>query len=165
MAILVDDELGATVREILTVEHNAVPESISPVRVKRIGSEAVVAVTFGDRTGRMRLALVGATRDVSGSWDPTGAYVGTERPAQAGSSWTASGGWSSGEITSEGVFGGWVADRSAAQVRLRDASGRAVTETVEDGVAIFHWVSGTDLSRSEAELLADDGRVIAEARR
>jgi len=40
MAILVDDELGATVREILTVEHNAVPESISPVRVKRIGSEA-----------------------------------------------------------------------------------------------------------------------------
>lgn len=59
--------------------------------------------------------------------------------------------------------GGWVADPTAALVRLTDPSGRVVEDRVEAGVAILIWDQGLATREAVVELVGADGAVLRRA--
>lgn len=136
-----DDAVVDVVVRSLEVDR-AVPGSVSVRRSRRVGPHAVLAVELVDRgSGGVRRGFAGAVlRD--GSWRPSGGWSSAVDGHHAGNdAWRAWGGWSNSDRT---VYGGWVADGSAARLRVTDPAGRVEEDELRDGIAILVWAGDLD---------------------
>ncbi|TDO45093.1 hypothetical protein EV643_114238 [Kribbella sp. VKM Ac-2527] len=148
------------VRAVLLADYRPIEDSIDIVREKYSGKDAAFAVSFVDRDGTQRCALVGLCRH-EGGWQPSGGFMGSARPIDPQDVWMTYGGWGPGGPKERAVVGGWVADPSAVAARLTDTTGdRVLKDNVVDGVAIFMWKGELDLRHARMELLDTDHQVL-----
>ena len=144
----------------LVQDSGAIRDSITVVREKRQGDEAVMAVTFRNSSGRLVRGMTGLHRFDEWGWRAAGGgWSSGPRDVPTHAIWSSSGGWGS-STPPRGVIGGWVNEPAATRIKITDPSGRTEEDAIEAGVAILIWEGNFDVSRATAELLDEDGRVI-----
>ncbi len=141
-------------------------DSITLVREKyvdvvggeRVDRRGVLAFTFESDSGAPYRGLGGVDRSPDGSWHATGGASSKIPLAAADTKWLSVGSWTSGPGVSIGL---WIARNDARSLRVIDADGRQMEDTIENGVALsIRLGDGWNLRASTAELLDSDGRVI-----
>jgi hypothetical protein len=149
------------VRSVVLAEYRPAGDSIEIVREKSAGKDAAFAVAFEDRDGVQRRGVLGMCRHKSDEWRSSGAFMGSARVTGDRDVWMTWGGWGPADERRErAVAGGWVADPTAVSARLVDPAGRALTDSVENGVFLFMWKGAFLVINATLELLDADGRLI-----
>jgi hypothetical protein len=144
----------------LVRDSGAIRDSITVVREKCEGDEAVVAATFRNSSGRLVRGMIGLRRSDDWGWRAAGGgWSSGPRDVPTADIWSSSGGWGS-STPPKGVIGGWVNEPAARRIKVTDRSGRVEEDAIESGVAILLWDGDFDASRATAELLGEDERVI-----
>lgn len=146
------------VRTIVREDHRPVTDSLKIVREKRVGRDAVFAVTLEDRDGVEWRGVLGL-RQHRGTWQPSGSFMGSTRVTGTRAAWTIWGGWGPGDQHEAAALGGWAADPAAVSARLVDIAGNTLDDTIENRVFLFLWNGGFDPRGARLELLDANGRV------
>ena len=155
-----DTEVRETAMLELVQDFDAIRDSITVVREKREGDEAIVAATFHNSSGRLVRGMVGLRRSEDGGWRAAGGgWSSGPRDVPTSAIWSSSGGWGS-STPPKGVMGGWVNEPAARRIKVTDPHGRTEEDAIEAGVAILIWEGDFNASRANVELLEQDGRVI-----
>jgi len=111
------------------------PDTIRILKERVEGSRAMVAVEFEDTEARPWRYVFGALQQTNGTWNAAGgAGGGAGWEHQARGPWANFGGWGWPRFL---CVGGWVYGESVAQVRLIDARGQIVEDSVDDGIALL----------------------------
>lgn len=147
-----ESSLQDIVHAVLRSDHDAAEASIEIAREEVVGDDAVVAVAYRTREGRLRRAFLGLARNSEGTWRPSGGWAGGPGTVDSDEVFTTYGGWGGDRRPS--VFGGWVADPSAYAARLVDPmTGRVLTDQVINEVVIFMASDPLPLRYAQVELL------------
>ncbi|SDC98188.1 hypothetical protein [Nocardioides lianchengensis] len=151
----------------VVAQRGVLPEAVEVVRERQHGDMAAVAYLARRRSdGSSFRGFAGLRRREDGIWRSSGGWSsGAPDGVGPEALWAAWGGWGSGQrgTPDVGVRGGWVADPTAALVRLTDPSGRVVEDRVEAGVAILIWDQGLATREAVVELVDADGAVLRRA--
>ena len=148
------------VRDIVTAGYNSFEDSIEIVREKHAGKDAAFAVTFEDQEGTQRQGVLGLSKRPEGMWRPSAGSMGTAHDPGERDVWITAGGWG-GDSRDHAVYGGWVADPTAATARATDEmTGRALDDAVENGVVLFMYEGGFGLHYGRLDLFDAEGRVL-----
>ena len=140
-------------RDVILVGHRPLEDSIRIVREKRAGKDAALAVDSEDPYAVQRRGVLGFCRHHSDSWQPSGGFMGSARVTGDRYVWMTWGGWGPGDSHERAVAGGWLADPTAESARLIDATGRTLSDVVENGVFLFMWKGDFALGGARLELL------------
>ena len=155
-----DTRVRETAMLELVQDSGAIRDSITVVREKCKGDEAVVAATFRNSSGRLVRGMIGLRRFDDRGWRAAGGgWSSGPRDVPTAAIWSSSGGWGS-STPPKGVIGGWVNEPAARRIKVTDPNGRTEEDVIEAGVAVLIWEGDFDVSRATAELLDEDGRVI-----
>jgi len=148
------------VRTMVVANHRPLEDSIRVIREKRAGKDAAFAVAFEDRDGVERRGVLRLRRQ-HGTWQPAGLFMGSVRVPGPNDVWITWGGSGPGGGNGRELCGGWVADPSAVRARLIDpASGTALVDDIENGVALFFWKGDFNSRYARVELLDAEARIV-----
>lgn len=111
------------------------PDSIRFLKERVEGDRAMVAVEFEDTEARPWHFVFGAVRQTDGTWKAAGgAGGGRGHEPRTRGPWANFGGWGWPRFL---CLGGRVYGEGVAQVRLVDARGRTVDDSVDEGSALL----------------------------
>lgn len=125
---------------------------------ERIGADfGLLAVAFDDEDGHDRFMVFGVARQADGGWAASGGAGGSGRePAAATVPWANFGAWSSNRRF---CAGGRVHGEAVRRVRMLDAAGQAIADTVDGGIALLTRPGHFEPPWS-VELYAGDGSLL-----
>ena len=111
------------------------PDTIRFLKERAEGNRAMAAVAFEDTEARPWRDVFGAAQQTNGTWNAAGgAGGGGSYKPQSRRPWANFGGWGWPRFL---CVGGWVYGEGVAQVRLIDARGQIVEDSVDDGIALL----------------------------
>lgn len=117
--------------------YQARPSTIQVVKERIEGPHALLAFEFEDTEGRAWRYVYGAVRQADGTWKAAGGAGGGgagDPKLEHGHPWANFGGWGWPCFL---ALGGWVHGHQVAGVRLIDAGGKVVEDSVDQGVALL----------------------------
>jgi len=136
-------------------------ETIRFLKERVEGNRAMAAVEFEDTDAQPWYCVIGAVQRPDGSWKVDGATSGRGRSEpQARGPWANFGGWGWPRFL---CLGGRVHGEGVSKVRLIDAAGRTVEDTVEDGLALLVFNAPVEMP-CQIELRDADGALVATQR-
>lgn len=109
-------------------------ETIRFLKERLDGDQAMLAVEYEDEDGRGHFAVWGLMRHAGGAWKVSGAAGGGRHEPPSTAPWANFGGWRDGRSFRAG---GRVHGQEVRSVRMVDATGRAIDDTVDDGIALL----------------------------
>lgn len=139
--------------------YQARPSTIQVVKERIQGSYAMVALEFEDTEGRAWRYVYGAVQQPDGSWRAAGGSGGgaggAPHPEQT-HAWANFGGWGWPRFL---ALGGWVHGDQVARVKLIDARGSIIEDSVDHGVALL-WSGEAVEMPCTLELRDAEGHVL-----
>lgn len=122
------------------------------------GNRAMAAVEFEDTEAQPWYCVIGALQQPDGSWKVDGGTSGRGGPEpQPRGPWANFGGWGWPRFL---CLGGRVHGEVVSKIRLTDAAGRTVQDTVENGIALLLINASVEMP-CEIELLDAGGALLA----
>lgn len=110
------------------------PDSIRFLKERVEGDRAMLAVEFEDTEGRPWQYVFGAIRQADATWRAAGGAGGSGHGPRSRTPWANFGGWGWPRFL---CLGGPVYGEDVTQVRLIDARGRTVEDSVDAGIALL----------------------------
>ena len=122
------------------------------------GNRAMAAVEFEDTEAEPWYCVIGALQQPDGSWKVDGGTSGRGGPEpEPRGPWANFGGWGWPQFL---CLGGRVHGEGVSKVRLIDAAGRTVEDTVDDGIALLLGKAPVEMP-CRIELLDARGALLA----